>query len=128
MSWKKPFEKKELSFTEITIPEKRYVYEDLNTAILYRGMSKKQMSEWLGVSEQHLSMWLNGAKGISEGYLFKLAELLEMDPYDLSRILKGRRDARKTLDRVRQKNKEIRSELEDLQKEEIRSRVKFFNK
>ena len=128
MSWKKPFDKKELSFTEISIPDKRYVYEDLNTAILYRGMSKKQMSEWLGVSEQHLSMWLNGAKGISEGYLFKLAELLEMDPYDLSRILKGRRDARKTLDRVRQKNKEIRSELEDLQKEEIRSRVKFFNK
>lgn len=128
MSWKKPFDKKELSFTEISVPDKRYVYEDLNTAILYRGMSKRQMSEWLGVSEQHLSMWLNGAKGISEGYLFKLAELLEMDPYDLSRILKGRRDARKTLDRLRQKNKEIRSELEDLQKEEIRSRVKFFNK
>lgn len=128
MSYKKPFEKKDLSFTEITIPDKKFVYEDLNTAIMYRGMSKKDMAAWMETSEQHLSMWLNGAKGISEGNLFKLAELLEMDPYDLSRILKARRDARKTIDKIRQKNKEINNELEDLQKEKIRSRVGFFNK
>lgn len=128
MSFKRGFEKKELSFTDITVPDKKYVYEDLNTAIMYRGMNRREMAEWMGTSEQHMSMWLNGAKGISEGNLFKLAELLEMDPYDLSRILKARRDARKTIEKIRQKNKEITNELEDLQKEKIRSRVGFFNK
>jgi transcriptional regulator with XRE-family HTH domain len=121
-------EKKILSFAAIEEKQQFRVHMDLNVAILQKGYTQSQLAHLLGTKQSHISDWLRGKKGICEEYLLCLAKILEMDPFDLSRILKGRRDAYSRILKIRDKNKAIQNELEDLQKETDRQRVSFFKR
>ncbi len=121
-------DKKQLTFAPVEEKQQFRVHLDLNVAILQKGYTQSQLADLLGTKQSHISDWLRGKKGISEEYLFGLAKILDMDPYDLSRILKGRRDAYSRVMKIRDKNKRIQDELEDLQKEKDRQRVSFFKR
>jgi transcriptional regulator with XRE-family HTH domain len=121
-------EKKFLTFAPIEEKQQFRVHLDLDVAILQKGYTQTQLASLLGTKQSHISDWLRGKKGISEEYLFGLAKILSMDPFDLSRILKGRRDAYARIVKIRDKNKAIQNELEDLQKEQDRQRVSFFKR
>ena len=121
-------EKKPLTFAPVEEKQQFRVHLDLDVAILQKGYTQTEIARLLGTRQSHVSDWLRGKKGISEEYLFGLAKILNMDPFDLSRILKGRRDAYARVVKIREKNKGIQDELEDLQKEQDRSRVSFFKR
>lgn len=119
---------KTVSFAPIEEKRMFSVKLDLDVAIMQKGYTQHEIAELLGTKQSHISDWFRGKKGISEEYLFGLARVLEMDAYDLSRILKGRRDAYAKIMKIKEKNKAIQNELEDLQKDKDRQRVSFFKR
>ena len=119
---------KPVSFAPIEEKRMFSVKLDLDVAIMQKGYTQSEIASLLGTKQSHISDWFRGKKGISEEYLFGLARVLEMDAYDLSRILKGRRDAYAKIMKMREKNKAIKNELEDLQKDKDRQRVSFFKR
>ena len=119
---------KPVSFAPIEEKRMFSVKLDLDVAIMQKGYTQSEIADLLGTKQSHISDWFRGKKGISEEYLFGLARVLEMDAYDLSRILKGRRDAYAKIMKIKDKNKAIKNELEDLQKDQDRQRVSFFKR
>lgn len=119
---------KPVSFAPIEEKRMFSVKLDLDVAIMQKGYTQSEIANLLGTKQSHISDWFRGKKGISEEYLFGLARVLEMDAYDLSRILKGRRDAYAKIMKIKDKNKAIKNELEDLQKDQDRQRVSFFKR
>jgi transcriptional regulator with XRE-family HTH domain len=119
---------KPVSFAPIEEKRMFSVKLDLDVAIMQKGYTQLEIANLLGTKQSHISDWFRGKKGISEEYLFGLARVLEMDAYDLSRILKGRRDAYAKIMKIKDKNKAIKNELEDLQKDQDRQRVSFFKR
>lgn len=119
---------KPVSFAPIEEKRMFSVKLDLDVAIMQKGYTQNEIANLLGTKQSHISDWFRGKKGISEEYLFGLARILEMDAYDLSRILKGRRDAYAKILKIKEKNKAIKNELEDLQKDKDRQRVSFFKR
>lgn len=119
---------KPVSFAPIEEKRMFSVKLDLDVAIMQKGYTQSEIASLLGTKQSHISDWFRGKKGISEEYLFGLARVLEMDAYDLSRILKGRRDAYAKIMKIKEKNKAIQNELEDLQKDKDRQRVSFFKR
>jgi transcriptional regulator with XRE-family HTH domain len=119
---------KPVSFAPVEEKRMFSVKLDLDVAIMQKGYTQQEIADLLGTKQSHISDWFRGKKGISEEYLFGLSRVLEMDAYDLSRILKGRRDAYAKIMKMREKNKAIKNELEDLQKDKDRQRVSFFKR
>jgi transcriptional regulator with XRE-family HTH domain len=56
--------------------------------LLQKGLSQKTIAERMGVHQPKVSEWLNGVRMPNSVSLFKLANVLNEDPYDLTLKLK----------------------------------------
>lgn len=56
--------------------------------LLQKGLSQKEIATRMGVHQPKVSEWLNGKRMPNSESLYKLAEVLDYDPYDLAVELK----------------------------------------
>ena len=60
--------------------------QDRKRLVIYlqKGMTQKEIAERMGVHQPKVSEWLNGVRMPNSTSLYKLAEVLNEDPYELS--------------------------------------------
>lgn len=69
-------------FTKKIIKERK-LNKRLQVALILNGKTQKEIANKIGTGQPHVSDWLNGVRIPTSNNLMKLADALEITPFDL---------------------------------------------
>ena len=62
---------------DISRIERRYFLADLNSKMLEKGITQKELGKYLGIRQSQLSLWLSGNRGMSLDNLIRISNAVK---------------------------------------------------